>query len=321
MVNALGTSQTTPARGRYIYNIIEEPIVWPGQEKTDTIENFTIKAGEYKFIAFNGSSTEIDYEQVEEYLTHDDFKLQDLNIRFQTYPKGNEALKTVMPFWVDYNNYANYMQPSVQSIYYDTLAVRTIANRQHHHLHFDNPKRLTQRLEILFDIQKVIDSEQARFTVDSVFAEVAGVPYVVNMATGHLDIRSTAKTIFKANFDKDTETNETIHCTSNIDVPTVLPSNSENELRGPGIMQVMIFCSTKNPFDPEGERFSKRFQGIINLYHTLTDADLVQYSIDRQNVVKIKADLKVNGESVIKSSDGNEGLDMWIPSETLHIDM
>jgi len=343
-----------PSRGRYLYNMLEErlkPVVVDTTvvdsvvqdstaidsvavdsvtADTDSVESivddailseesFRLKSGDYKFVAFSRNDLEIDYSSVDNYLCHDEVPLSDMNVIYKTYEKGDPALHFTIADWVDYNAYGDkdrYMQPSLQPIYYDTIAVRSLRANGRYHIEFANPRRLTQHIEIHFEIRKVAGSQP--FTVDSVFAEISGIPYVINLATGYIDIQKTKKMMFKAEHNKDSVENQLVRCKGVIDVPTIVESSSEDIFMGPGIMQVMIMCSTQDSSDPT-KRLNKKFQGSINLYHTLKRGNLMRYTDDRQHVTKrkdsaelvIDAVMRINGEHIIENPDDAAGLDRW----------
>lgn len=343
-----------PSRGRYLYNMLEERIkpVSPDTTVIDSVAmdttvvdsvmvdsviasidsvdsivdeanlseiSFRLKSGDYKFVAFSRNDVEIDYSSVDNYLCHDEVPLSDMNVIYKTYEKGDPALQFTIADWVDYNAYGDkdrYIQPSLQPIYYDTIAVRPLRANGQYHIEFAKPRRLTQHIEISFNIRKVAGSQP--FTVDSVFAEISGIPYVINLATGYIDIQNTKKMMFKAEHNMDSVENLLVRCKGVIDVPTIVESSSEDLFMGPGIMQVMIMCSTQDSSDPT-KRLNKKFQGSINLYHTLKNGNLMRYTNDRQHVMKrkdsaeleINAIMRINGEHIIENPDDAAGLDRW----------
>ena len=338
-----------PSRGRYLYNMLEErikPITVDtavvdtavvdtvavdsvivdtvstesmGDDENLLVESFRLKSGDYKFVAFSRNDLEIDYSSVDNYLCHDEVPLGDMNVIYKTYEKGDSSLHFTIADWVDYNAYGEkerYMQPSSQPIYYDTIAVRPLRANGQYHIEFAQPRRLTQHIEINFEIRKVVDNQP--FTVDSVFAEISGIPYVINLATGYIDIQKTKKMMFKAEQDIDSVDNQLVRCKGVIDVPTIVESSAEDIFMGPGIMQVMIMCSTQDSSD-ETKRLNKKFQGSINLYHTLKRAGLIRFTDDRQHAMKkkdsaeliIDAEMRINGEHILENPDDAAGLDRW----------
>ena len=308
---------------------VEEPIAEEPEPEVRDTTRFALKSGDYKFVTFNVQDEELDFSRVNEYLRSDTMHLQSLDISYKTYIKGDDALRFTIPDWVDYNAYGSndrYMQPSTQAVYYDTISVRSLRSNGEYHINFANPRRLTQHIEILFDVRKEVYN--VPFTVDSVFAEISGIPYTINLSTGYIDIAQTKKMMFKMGIARDvasgedptdTEDNTLLHCSAAIDVPSIVKSASDDLLMGPGIMQVMIFCSAEDPLDTS-QRLNKKFQGIINIYNTLKAADLIGYTSDRQHAMRnresarlvIKTDLRVDGEKILDSPDDEAGLDRWL---------
>ena len=287
-----------------------------GDAPADDITRFKLRSGDYKFITFNRSDEEIDYTNIDRYMRDDNVPMTDLNLVYKSYAKGDERLKVVVDDWTDYNAYSNYMQPSPRPVYYDTLSVRSMRSNGLYYVSFDHLSRLTQHIAIQFDIQKTTGTQP--FTIDAVYMEMSGIPYIINLSTGYIDITQTKKVMFKAEHPKDTEDNSRLHCNVSMDVPTIVNNASDNQYTGPGIVQVMICCSAKDPDDPTKTR-SKKFQGIINLHNTLQRAQLIKITEDGQHayravdeaILYINAVMEVNGEKVIESTDDNGGLDVW----------
>ena len=311
------SAEENPASGHFLWPL-PDSLSAPGQPDTT---RFSLKSGDYKFITFNVDESELDYSHVTRYIRDDNIHLQDLHVTYKTYAKGDSALRYTLKDWIDYNVYGEsnrYMQPSVGAIFYDTISVRSLRANGQYHINFARPRPLTQQVKVLFDVRKEISG--VPFTVDSIFAEISGIPPTINLSTGYIDITHTKKIMFKTQFQKDTESNTLVHCSADIDVPSIVQSSSDDLVMGPGIMQVMIFCSTVDPQNPTGEKLSKKFQGIINLYHTLKEANLLAYTPDRQHALRskesgtlnIKAVLVIDGEKILESPDNEAGLDRWI---------
>ena len=297
-----------------------EPVTW----KTAL---YKVPVGEYKFIAFNMEAEELDYSHVTEYFSNPEMPTSELNITYRTYRQGDSGLHFIIPSWTDYNSYAHYIQPSTHALYYDTLSTRELSSGQIYEIKF-SPKELTQQVNINFNIKKVTSKQ--KFTVDSVFGEISGLPLSVNLATGALHIERTGKMMFPAAKIKDTETSSTVACHAEIHVPGIVRSRMDNVYFGPGIMQVMIYCSAYSA--DTGKREAKKFQGKINLYNTLTATPSLKLnSEDRQTAkvaartvtLNIKSNMEVDGEKILESSDAASGLDAWrsAKEETNIVDM
>ena len=329
-----------PSAGKYINNAVEPVVTYPGQTKTDTIKQFKVKTGEYKFVCFNGSNSEIDYTDVDNYIFNNDIPLQSLSFSFKTYDKSSKKLNKIIPDWegwTDLNDYADYIQPEARAVYYDTLTVRQLLKNRNYHMkfRFNDKMRLTQRLKIIFNIKKQLssvfengDTIPHPFTVDAVFGEVSGIPYKVNLSNRYIDITKTAKMMWRANVTiankktptPDNDANEEVDCKAVIDVPTLVRNQQKNIYTGPGIIHLIIYCSS--PIDPDdpnsGRKKSIPFKVNINLYNTLEKAKLYTTTLDGQHAyitkpeVELKiTDIEVDGSNIIENSDNNEGLDQW----------
>ncbi|MBP3789957.1 MAG: hypothetical protein J6I52_10115 [Prevotella sp.] len=289
-------------------NRVLEPVTWQ-------TGMYKVPVGEYKFIAFNMEAEELDYTHVYEYFVHPEMPPAELNIVYRTYRQGDSGLHFIIPSWTDYNGYANYIQPSTHALYYDTIPTRKLAIGQIYDIKF-SPKELTQKVDIYFNIKKVTSNQ--KFTVDSVFAEISGLPTKINLAAGSLDIERTSKMMFPTDKIKDTEAGKKVACHAEIHVPGIVRSRMDNVYFGPGIMQVMIYCSAYS--DETDRREVKKFQGKINLYNTLTANPSLQLNEEDRQTAKItkhtlklniKADMEIDGEKILESSDAASGLDAW----------
>ncbi len=297
---------------------------------SEGIDIFNIRTGDYKFAVFNMDEEEFIFEDVDEYITSDDpdKHLQDLYVQYKSLDRDDPNLHGVVKGWVDYNPYAKFIQPDVHPIYVDSLTTHYV-HREGVRLCQFHPKRLTQDIDIYFNIKKINDGTP--FKIDSVRAEMAGIPHRINLANGYFDITQTRKMMFSPKMstlegalipDGENEYDfNTIRCHKMLSVPAIVHNNSENLVTGPGIMQVMIFLTA---IDENGEERHKKIQGKINLYNTLAAAELVKFSDDglyatrtrQHTVLDIKVDIEMNGSSIIENADNGSGLDIWIQTES-----
>lgn len=281
---------------------------------------FQIPAGDYKFIAFNRNVSELNYSRLDDYYNDPEMSLHGISVSYNILSRENPNLRQLLKDWTDWNPYAGYIQPGSEAIFYDTIAVRKLRSNQQYNITF-SPKPLTQHIRVIFDIEKV--GAEVPFTIDSVFAEISGVPLSVDLSTGCIDIRKTGKMMYRTDMYtangkpllQDTESNNKIKCQKDINVPGIVRSDDNRVLRGPGIMQVYIMASTKDP------KRRKKFQGVINLHATLTEADLIHYTPDMQYAVPwgnnkvlyvhLKTPLRIDGKNILENPDDGSGLDVW----------
>lgn len=323
-------------------------------------DRFSLPVGTYKFVTISCDTTELDYTNVYKFLNDNTgMVLQDVDVSYKTYGIRDKGYRGFRPGWEDNNNYgARYMQPDVYPLFYDTIAPRDLNLGETMRCHF-TPKALTQNIDVYLTIKK--KSENNHFTIDSVQAELAGIPISLNLSTGYLDITKTAKLPFrmdryvdgqKLEVVKDSEGNivssgdthesTEIECHGNIDCTGIVFNADPEALSGPGIMQLAIYLTIEKKIpiyqrdqngdlvlDDNGQliiigyntmRSAKMIQGKINLFHTLREADLLEYlaggryvkkKVDHA-VLRINADVELNADNI--SEESNEGMDSWVSS-------
>lgn len=294
----------------------------PYQLTSDSIDAFRISSGDYKFLTFSYYPDEFDYSTVDSFITTSSIPLQDISIHYKLYERSDSVLSVVIPDWTDYNVYNGqkcYMQPELHTLCYDTLSVRKLWPNGYYQLNF-YPRPLTQHIDVSFDIEKNLTNTTG-FTVDSVFAELSGIPTTIGLFTGFLDITRTGKTMFKMKFTKDKLMNKKLSLKASIDVPSVIQNTDDKTYYGPGIMQVVIYTTTtyQSPYTNTTETLRKAFQGKINLYNSLKTANLIKYTNDGLHVMRngdkktlrINAKMVIDGEKIIKNADDYGGLDRW----------
>ena len=323
-------------------------------------DRFSLPVGTYKFVTISCDTTELDYTNVYKFLNDNTgMVLQDVDVSYKTYGIRDKGYRGFRPGWEDNNNCgARYMQPDVYPLFYDTIAPRDLNLGETMRCHF-TPNALTQNIDVYLTIKK--KSENNHFTIDSVQAELAGIPISLNLSTGYLDITKTAKLPFrmdryvdgqKLEVVKDSEgkivssgdTHESteIECHGNIDCTGIVYNADPEALSGPGIMQLAIYLTIEKKIpiyqrdqngdlvlDDNGQliiigyntmRSAKMIQGKINLFHTIREADLLEYlaggryvkkKVDHA-VLRINADVELNADNI--SEESNEGMDSWVSS-------
>ena len=293
------------------------PVADPQQGVDVATDLFEIIPGYYKFITFNLDTTEFIYQDINAYLMAEENKstLQELCMEYKRYAYHDPKLRGTVNFWKDYNLYGdgkNYIQPDITPIYYDSIANERVVGNTQPTLTFE-PGPLTQNIDIRFKIRKKVDV--VPFIIDSVYADISGIPYRVNLSNDFIDIKQTCKMMFQnyledANGSRitDTETNTELRCHGNIDVLSVVNAHDSTTTKGPGIMQVMVFIRGYHPI-----------RGKINLYHCIRRANLINdmgdglWARKRKNhgVLELDSDMIID-ERLILTDDGDGGLDRWI---------
>jgi hypothetical protein len=168
------------------------------------------------------------------------------------------------------------------------------------------------------------------FIVDSVKAEISGVPSRMNISNGYMDISKTHKMLLDVDFIdgagevmEDSAKCTYLRCRSKINVPTIVNAESTKMTTGPGIMQLIIYTHL------EGEAKTNVIQTKINLYNTLSKAKLYSF-VDEHRYVKrrisgttlgVTANLTINAKKLSENGDNSGGLDQWTSEGDIDIEL
>lgn len=324
----------------------DEPI------KYDNKDTYKIPIGDFRFFTVSLDSTELDYSELTRFIKNPSaqYPWQEVCLTYRQYDVADPRLDKKLLGWEDFNSYAKYIQPGPNVFFFDTTQVVNIMPDVAF-AHTFKPKALSQTVDIYFNIEKTVKGTP--FTVDSVWADISGIPCKFNVFSAQLDITKTAKIMFPttltaANGSKgDTDKNTRLTCHGKITVPGIVNAQAhlgENEddarrkINGPGIVQVIIYSHTKlpvsadvevNPDDPTTYKLlRKKWQGIINIYTPLKRAALLKYSTDGRYVsinkphgeVRIDAGLKLDGDQIVSDAT-DEPLEQWIPTSSILVDI
>ena len=303
----------------------EEPSAAKTRGVGEQMSAFDMKVGRYRFITFNLDTMRLDCSEITSFVTNnaesDNFWLE-----YKSVKKDDEKLKALMPNWKDFNDYADYIIPGRGPLYYTAPGQTLEAHSYNVEI---LPSRITQSLRIRFNISKS-STTKAPFVIDSVKAEISGVPYKFNLSNGYIDISKTYRALLDVDFIdanaeviEDTPDNRYLRCLANINVPTIVNAESTKMTMGPGILQVLIYTHV------EGETKANVIQSKINLYNTLTKAKLYSF-VDEHRYVKrnnsgttlsVSASLVIDGKKLTDNVDNGGGLDQWTSSGDIEIEL
>ncbi len=288
------TDAESSVGGRYHFGKVyrnDDAIATDGQDKYPLIVN----AGEYQIFAFNKDVVDYRFDNLDEYgdgrhLTT--VGLHDLGISYVSHELTDPRLGVYGRDWVDFNPYAKYVATDVEPIYravnkHDEATQEYTFNvRADKDVEVDlYPKKITQDITFAFPIYTDPDG---KVTIDSIIAEISGIPCKMLIYTGEILVDTTYKMLFKVDVDKDNvkdvilkveEKGDTVEktfrqldCMSTISVLGLIPNEDPAYRTGAGILQLCIYSHT---IDMAGEVRRKALYAKINMYNAIRRAHLL----------------------------------------------
>lgn len=297
-----------------------------------TVDHFVLSDGTYKFFTMNVDTTEVRYTNIGEYLEApgDGMQASGINMAYRTHWRGDPALTDITGDWVDYNPAFPYIQTEFPPIYIDSLEMEDIVSNAAKHIVF-RPRQLTQQIDLNWVIRK--DNSEIPFVIDSVKAEISGIPSRTGLFSGHLYLAKTYKMLFNAEIVdasgqpyEDTTRDDSTHVHARINVLSIVNNKGNDYQTGPGFLQILAYCRATDPAD--GRERTRTLQAIVNMHRELNKAQLIWYDPHGQYATKscdaATIDLvhrfKIGGRSIISSMVGSEhgGIDVWVESDEGH---
>ena len=306
--------------------------VEPEDATSVIVDHFVLSDGTYKFFTMNVDTTEVSYTNIGEYLESpgDGMQASGINMAYRTYEHGDSALIDVTGDWVDYNPAFPYIQTEFPAIYIDSLEMENVASDVAKQIVF-HPRQLTQQIDLNWVIRK--DNSEIPFVIDSVKAEISGIPSRAGLFSGHLYLAKTYKMLFNAEIldaggqpYEDTTRDDSIHVHARINVLGIVNNKGIDYQTGPGFLQILAYCHATDPAD--GRVRTRTLQAIVNMHRELNKAQLIWYDPHGQYATKscdaATIDLvhrfRIGGRSIISSMVGSEhgGIDVWVESDEGH---
>ena len=296
------------------------------------VDHFVLSDGTYKFFTMNVDTTEVSYTNIGEYLDSpgDGLQASGINMAYRTYEHGDSALIDVTGDWVDFNPAFPYIQTGFPAIYIDSLEMEDVASNTAKTVTF-RPRQLTQQIDLNWVIRK--DNSEIPFVIDSVKAEISGIPSRTGLFSGHLYLAKTYKMLFNAEVVdangqpyEDTYHDDSTHVHARINVLSIVNNKGDEYQTGPGFLQILAYCHAIDPAD--GRERTRTLQAIVNMHRELNKAQLIWYDPRGQYATKscdaATIDLvhrfKIGGRSIISSMVGSEhgGINVWVESDEGH---
>lgn len=353
------TGAETSIGGRYRFGREVEAAVDPSSVDQQPL---IVSGGEYQLFAFNNDIADVNkgdagiddvpdyrFENLSEFsdgVHANSIGIHDLSISYVGRERTDPRLYLYGKDWVDFNPYSKYIATDTKPIYravnpHDeetqeyTFTVQP-GSVSEVHLY---PQKITQ--DITFSFPVYVENQVG---VDSIIAEISGIPRKMIIYTTALESDTTYKMLFKIGVDREhaeevvlkmpegeqvvDRTFTKFECMSTISVMGLLANNNPKFYTGAGILQLCIYS---HAYDADGVRREKTQYAKINLYNTITKANLVitdaqgriiqnpgiYPELPRTDTLRIdESILIVTRDLVLETADRDEnGVDSWAGDE------
>ena len=279
-----------------------------------------MRSGDYQLVTFNGNSEVFHFMGLDDFQKNNYIGIKDLSLSYKSYPRTDSALIDYAS-WTDYNPYADFVMSNAVPIYYHYIDKLKIPASGEVVTQIFAPKPVTQKINIKFKIAK-----EKGVSVDSMVAEISGISSAIQLSTRFLTIDKTYKMLFKPTTVTNNKDMLMLDCNGLINVTGIVPSSRKELTTGPGIMQLAVYT---HAYDEKNKKVNKIIQVNINLYKTLTDASLIEWNnVSRKYIqrcsegfLNIKQILQIEKGVVVNSGNTSTGLDYWVQTNRIDIDV
>lgn len=333
--------------GRYQFGGMYEDCV--GQQQ------LMAKVGSYRVFAFNydivdtamNDAGDYRFENLEEFLNEElqsEINVSDLCLSYVAHDVAEPYGKD----WQgkDGNRYSKFVANIPRGLYcaenrFDESAKSYTFNVQNNDTTIVNlyPQKLTQDITISFPVYtEYMDrlSAEDQLYVDSIVAEISGIPQKMMIRNRTLMADTTYKMVFKMDVDKkNTERTELptlpnkvfqkYECSATISVLGLLPNADGPDYSiGAGILQLCIYTHLEN----QGVRESRAKYAKINMFNTISRANLVikvgkdimqnpgtYPELPISDTLRIENSLAITRDFVLESVNDENSLDSWFGDE------
>lgn len=312
-------------------------------------DTIAVSAGVYRMFAFNSASPGYrfcNFYEDDETRHLGAMGIHDFSISYVGYELTDSHIGPYGEDWVDFNPYTKYIATDVKPMYrafnegdrvqqwtsFDVYAEEEVEV----HLY---PHKITQDITFAFPIYT---DEQV--VVDSIIAEISGIPHKMYVCTGIVEIDTTYKMLFEFDIDRDNARDVTLSvqekdvvaerhfkqldCMSTISVLGLLPNEEPTFPRGAGVLQL---CIHSHVIDEGGDVKRKNQYAKINMYNTIKNAHLLitdeqgnviqnpgtYPELKRMDTLRIEdSRLIITEELILETYDDGNPSDTWVKDES-----
>ncbi len=311
----------------------KQPSESPADFGTDRL---WVRSGEYTFAAFGCDMGSLDNSMQIVNADGDPTtlgsSLSPLYFSYMHYPIDDPRVTDSYGSWREFNAYSDYISSKGTPVFFaktehinipvekDSVGIITVDF---------TPQPLTQSVAFVFHIEKSQD-----VVVDSLTAEISGVPSTIELTTGLIKAQKTHKMLFRPTYKPlatlaDSAAVTSLTCSDTINVTGIVKAYNADMLTGPGILILATYVHVDEYDEAKGttQRKAKVFYASINLYNTLKENKLLDWDEEKdgylqtvQNaVIEVKNKLIIEKDKIINDGTTSTGLDTWVPGAQIEI--
>ena len=364
------TGKETSVGGRYRFGKVyqnEDAAVSGGLERYP----LQLGAGEYQVFAFNNDIADINkgdsgmdsiadyrFDKIEEYSDGQHIGtvgIRDLAISYVGRELTDPGLYLYGKDWVDNNDYGTkYIATEVKPIYRATnkrdelTQEYTVSIRANEKVEIDlYPQKITQDITFAFPVYTECAAgidEDLQVKIDSIIAEISGIPHKMMLYSGELSVDTTYKMLFKMGMDEENAKEVMLkvekdghsvnkkfiktECMSTISVIGLVTNKDTTALYGPGILQLCIYAHASEYKDGIKVDKTKTLYSKIRMYNIINNANLLirnefgkivqnpgaYEELPRTDTLRIDdIRVKLMRDEVLNASDDDNPIDNWGP--------
>lgn len=297
LINTVHYAWVTDSTGK-ILAVLQDSTGTGTADSLAVVEN-----GTYYLMAVHENPRHYDISNLHGFSTEEEVSMKDFVLTLKT-PSAEEIDSMFSSGRTDFNSAIEYvynpgpvfyeMQEELQ-VFPDTPSEITVS-----------PESIAQKLTFRLNI----DLDEG-IRVNGIIAEISGIGNNIELMSGHIDVTDMYRSAFKMH---ETAVSGTTHTyEGDIYVFGLFPSKDRTLITGPGILQLSINAAYEN--------FSKNFHAGINLYETISNAELMtslgdgMYRIEKDEaILEIPGKLTIRGDQIVPGNN-DQGLDAWFDSD------
>ena len=207
------------------------------QPSADTLapagtHNLWVRSGEYNFATFGWDEGELvdatDIVDAQGDAATLGSGLTPLYLTYRHYPVDDPKVAGAYGEWKDYNAYSDFISSEGVPVFYarvDHVSVPLAQEGTGQVVVDFTPEPLTQDVSFVFHIEKTAD-----VVVDSLTAEISGIPSTMELTTGLILAQKTYKLLFRPTYAAlpsaaDSASAEALRCEASVNIPGIVRSH------------------------------------------------------------------------------------------------